>query len=254
MGEPSALVLAAGKGTRMRSPLPKPLVPVAGRAIVLRLLDALAEAGVTDRVLVVGHGAEQVMAAVGDRARFALQTEQRGMAHAVACAREAMGDCEEIYVFVGDTALLRAASIRTLRDGHRASGAAVSFLTSDFPVRLPYARVIRGQRGEVSAVIEERDAPSGALALREYMSSHYLFRADGLWPYLERVKPHPVTGELYLTDVLGMVLAEGRLVNAVSIPDWRELVGPNTPEEVSWAEGVLAGEDPPFPELAVEPA
>ena len=250
MREPSALVLAAGKGTRMHSPLPKPLVPVGGRAIVLRLLDALAEAGVSDRVLVVGHGEASVRAAVGDRARFVTQHEQRGMAHAVACAREAMGDASEIYVFVGDTALLRPASIRALRDAHRARRAAVSFLTADFPVRLPYARVLRGPDGGVAAVIEERDAPSDALAVRQYMSSHYLTRADALWPYLDRVKPHPVTGELYLTDVLGMVLAEGRLVHAERIPDWRELVGPNTPEEVAWAEGVLAGEDRPFPELS----
>lgn len=248
MREPSALVLAAGKGTRMRSTLPKPLVPVAGVPLVTRLLDALAEAGVRDVVLVVGHGADQVMQAVGPRARYALQPEPRGMAHAVDCAHEAMGEADELYVFVGDTALLRPASIRALRDHHRNSGAAASFLTATFAPRLPYARVVRGPDGSVARCVEERDAGPDELPIREYLSSHYLFRAEALWPYLGDIRPHPVTGELYLTDILGLLLEDGQRVEAVSIPDWRELVGPNTPAEVAWAEAVLRGEDPPFPE------
>lgn len=248
MRPPTALVLAAGKGTRMRSTLPKPLVPVAGVPLVLRLLDALEATGVTDKVLVVGHGAAEVRAAVGDRARTAMQEDQRGMAHAVAVARDTVGPADEIYVFVGDTALLRPASIQALCDEHRRRGAAVSFLTATFPHRLPYARVIRAPDGSVDRCVEERDASPEERAVREYLSSHYLFRADALWPYLPGIQPHPRTQELYLTDILALLRADGRRIEAVSIPDWRELVGPNTPEEVQWAEGVLAGEDPPFPD------
>ncbi len=246
--EPTALLLAAGKGTRMRSPLPKPLVPVAGRALVLRAMDAFAETGVTRQVLVVGHGADAVMAAVGDRATYALQADQRGMAHAVECAREAVGDAPEIYVFVGDTALMRPESIRALRDRHRATGALCSFLTADFPRRLPYARVLRDLDGRLLGCVEERDASPAQAAVRELLGSHYLFRAEGLWPHLAAIGPHPRTGERYLTDIIGILLARGERVEAVRIPDWRELVGPNTPEELAWAEAVLAGEDPPLPE------
>lgn len=248
MPEPSALVLAAGKGTRMRSPLPKPLVPVAGRAIVSRLLDALRAAGVEDVVLVVGHGADEVMAAVGDRARYALQAEQRGMAHAVACAREAVGEARELYIFVGDSALMRPESVRALRDAHRRTGAACSFLTAIFPSPLPYARVLRGPDSQVIAAVEERDATPEQREVRELLGSHYLFSTDALWANLGAIQPHPRTGELYLTDIIGILLAQGAQVQAVRIPDWRELVGPNTPEEVRWAEAVLAGEDPPLPE------
>ena len=248
MSEPTALVLAAGKGTRMRSELPKPLVPVGGQPIVLRLLDSLQAAGVTDTVLVVGHGADQVRAAVGARARYAEQPEPQGMAHAVACARAALGDADEIYVFVGDSPLLKPASIQALRDHHRATGAAVTFLTAEFPAPLPYARVIWGAGGRVARCVEARDASPSELAERWLLSSHYLFRAKDLWDHLDGILPHPRTGERYLTDILDAMLFADLRIEAAVIADWRELVGPNTPDELAWAEAVLRGEDPPLPE------
>lgn len=250
MSDPTAIILAAGRGTRMRSTLPKPLVPVAGRAIVARLIDSLEAAGVGDVVLVVGFGADQVRAALGDRVRYAVQADQQGMAHAVECAREAAGDASELLVFVGDGPLVRPQSVSRLIEVHRATGAAASFLTARFPVHLPYARVAFDATGSVSAATEARDATSEALALPHYLSSHYLFRAAALWPRLARIAPHPRTGERYLTDIVGLLIADGLRVQAVEIDDWRELVGPNTPEEVAWAEGVLAGHEPPFPASA----
>ena len=106
----------------------------------------------------------------------------------------------------------------------------------------PYARVLRDPGGSVSAVIEERDCSKEQFAVREYLTSHFLFEAQALWSVLEQVHAHPVTGERYLTDVIGLLLGAGRKVQAVAIDDWRELVGLNTPEEVKWAEGVLGEE------------
>lgn len=250
MPEPAALILAAGKGTRMGSTLPKPLVPLAGRALLLRLIDAFQETGVTEISVVVGHGADQVRAAVGARARYALQPDPQGMAHAVACGRVAVGEASELYVFVGDTALMRPASIRALRDHHRATGAAATFLSAVFPQRLPYARVLREADGRLRGCVEERDASPEQAAVRELLGSHYLFRAEALWPRLARIGPHPRTGERYLTDIIDILIADGERVEALRIPDWRELVGPNTPAELAWAERVLAGEDLPLPEGA----
>lgn len=242
---PSALVLAAGRGTRMRSTRPKPLMPVAGRPIALWLLDSFAAAGVTDVVAVVGYGAEQVQAALAGRARFALQAQQLGMAHAVASAREALGDAAEIFVFVGDGPLVRPESIRALLAHHRATDAAVSFLCADFPIDLPYARIIQDADGRVIRAVEARDADPADLAARRLLGSHYLFQAAALWRWLGDIQPHPQTGERYLTDILGLMLAAGERVEALVIPDWRELVGPNTPEELVWAEGVLADREAP---------
>ena len=120
------------------------------------------------------------------------------------------------------------------------TGAACSFLTAAFGQHYPYARVIRGLDGSVDAVIEERDCTPDQLHINEYLTSHFLFDAEALWSVLEDVKPHPDTEERYLTDAIGLLLAQGERVEAVQIDDWRELVGLNTPEDVAWAEGILS--------------
>jgi bifunctional N-acetylglucosamine-1-phosphate-uridyltransferase/glucosamine-1-phosphate-acetyltransferase GlmU-like protein len=237
----TALVLAAGRGTRMRSPLPKPLVPLAGRPLVAHLLDAIQEAGISRTVLVVGHGAELVREALGPGHAWALQEPQFGMAHAVEVARDAVGDAPLVFVSVGDSPLLRAETIRRLLHHHLETRAACSFLTALFPEPPPYARVIRDGEGRLRACVEERDASPEEREVRELLSSHYLFEAESLWSGLPGIRPHPVTGERYLTDILALLLARGARVAPLCVDDWRELVGLNTPEELAWAEGLLAG-------------
>lgn len=234
----AAVLLAAGKGTRMRSELPKPLVPLAGRGLTLRLLDAVRGAGIGHPVVVVGHGSEQVRAALPPGTATAFQAVRDGTAAAVECAREAVGDAEHVFVLVGDSPLLRPESLQALFDHHRRTSAACSFLTATFPVSYPYARVMRAPHGEVVACIEERDCTPEQKLIRELLTSHYVFQADALWSALARVPPHPETGERYLTEVIELIGFEGA-IEALSIEDWRELVGLNTPEDVAWAEGVL---------------
>ena len=114
------------------------------------------------------------------------------------------------------------------------------FPTADFAQHFPYARIIRDAEDQVSAVIEERDCTPAQAEITEYLTSHFLFDAEALWSVLDRVEAHPVTAERYLTDTIGLLLAEGQRVEAVAIDDWRELVGLNTPEDVAWAEGIIA--------------
>jgi len=234
----AAVLLAAGKGTRMRSHLPKPLVPLAGRGLTLRLLDAVVAAGIEHPVVVVGHGAEQVRAALPAGTTTAFQAVRDGTASAVDAAREAVADAEHVFVLVGDSPLLQPERLRALYAHHRATSAACTFLTATFPVSYPYARVMRAPHGEVVACIEERDCTPEQAAIRELLTSHYVFEAEALWSALARVAPHPETGERYLTDVIELIGFEGA-VEALVIDDWRELVGLNTPEDVAWAEGVL---------------
>jgi len=244
MSQVCAVVLAAGKGTRMRSPEPKVLVPVAGRPLVGHLLGALEGAGVRDVVVVIGHRADEVRAALGPRYRYALQSEQRGMAHAVACAREAVGDAEQVVVTVGDAPLLRAATFARMLDHHGRTDAACTFLTSVYPEPLPpYARVIRDPSGRVVHCVEERSATPEQRQVRELLTSQYVFQAEALWAHLGGVAPHPDTGELYLTDIVPLLIAAGRRVEAVVVDDHTELTGPNTLEEVAWAEARLAERD-----------
>ena len=238
--ESAIIILAAGQGKRMRSDLPKPLVPVAGRPIIDHLIDAVRTAGVSTISVVVGHQAERMRAHLADDILTPLQAVRNGTAHAVDVAKDTVSEADEVFVFVGDSPLVSERSSQQLQSVHRATGAACSFLTADFAQHFPYARIIRDTEGQVSAVIEERDCTPAQAEITEYLTSHFLFDAKALWSVLDRVEAHPVTSERYLTDTIGLLLAEGQRVEAVAIDDWRELVGLNTPEDVAWAEGIIA--------------
>ncbi len=239
MNNSAVIILAAGQGKRMRSSLPKPLVPVLGRPIIDHLLDAVSAAGIDEVSVVVGHQAERMRAHLGSEVHTPLQAVRNGTAHAVDVARDTVQSADEVFVFVGDSPLITPTSIERLQDVHRERGAACSFLTATFGQHYPYARVVRGLDGSVDAVIEERDCKPDQLEITEYLTSHFLFDAEALWSVLDEIESHPDTGERYLTDAIGLLLAQGERVEAVDIEDWRELVGLNTPEDVAWAEGIL---------------
>ena len=237
----AAILLAAGKGTRMGADVPKPLVPVGGRPMIHRLLDAVRGAGVDTISAVVGYGADQLRAALPADVATPLQAVRSGTADAVAVAEESVAGASAVFVLVGDSPLLTAGSMRRLLAHHAATGAACSFLTADFARPFPYARVLRDADGGVSGCIEERDCTAEQRTITELLTSHYVFDAAALWSRLPDIPRHPTTGERYLTDIIGLLLADGRRVEALRIDDWRELVGLNTPADVAWAEGVLRG-------------
>ncbi len=237
--EPIALILAAGKGTRMRSVLPKPLVPFFGTPIVEHIIAAFHQAGVSDVTLVVGHEAELVKEKIGTKARYVLQQEQKGTAHAVLQARELLQwKGRDLFVFVGDSPLISPETIRTLGAVHKSSGAACTFLTAHFDIDLPYARVVKDPEGKLVACIEELDATEEQKKIRELLSSHFIFKADLLFDYLPQIQPHPRNGEYYLTDIIGLFLRNALKVETYVINDYRQLVGLNTPEDIAWAEQV----------------
>jgi bifunctional UDP-N-acetylglucosamine pyrophosphorylase / glucosamine-1-phosphate N-acetyltransferase len=233
----TALILAAGRGTRMKSPHPKVLVPLAGKTIAQHLLDNLQAAGVEDLVLVVGHRADEVQAALGVRYRYALQADQLGMAHAVEVARGSVpDDAEHVMVTVGDSPLLLPGTVQRLLDRHTSTGAACTFFTARYDPPPPYARVIRDAAGRVLYCVEERDCDAGQLRARELLTSHYVFRAQALWEHLGSIHPHPVTGERYLTDITRSFHEHGLSMQAVPVADAAELTGLNTLEDVAMAE------------------
>lgn len=238
----AAILLAAGKGTRMGASVPKPLVPVGGRPMIHRLIEAVQGAGIDTISAVVGHGAEQMRAALPEGVATPFQAVRSGTADAVAMAEKSVAGAAAVFVLVGDSPLLTAGALRRLLDHHEATGAACSFLTADFAQPFPYARVIRGPDGGVTGCIEERDCSPEQRKITELLTSHYVFDAAALWSRLPDIPRHPTTGERYLTDIIGLLLSDGRRIEALRIDDWRELVGLNTPADVAWAEGVLRGD------------
>ncbi|MCD9623492.1 bifunctional UDP-N-acetylglucosamine diphosphorylase/glucosamine-1-phosphate N-acetyltransferase GlmU [Rhabdothermincola salaria] len=246
----SAIVLAAGEGTRMRSSRPKPLHLLCGRAMVLYVLDSLVDCDVRRAVVVVGHGAERVTKKLVDAAphvplEFVEQHVQRGTGDAVSVALTAFPaeDLDEsdadLLVLPGDTPLLRASTITALVEAHRASDAACTMLTAHMADPTGYGRVVRGRDDRVERVVEQADATDEELAIDEVNTSIYCFRASLLAPALRRLSPENVQGEYYLTDVVGVLAAAGYQVAAVAADDAADTQGVNDRVQLSTAEAEL---------------
>ena len=235
-----AIILAAGKGTRMRSSLPKPIVPFRGKPIVSYLIDGFTKAGVEDKYLIVGHGAEEVRNEIGEDVHYVYQKEQKGTAHAVQQVYETMAWKDtNVFVFVGDSPLIQATTIKQLEKHHRDTDASCTFLTALFPIDLPYARVIKNDHGKVLACVEEKNASPDELKIRELLTSHFIFKGNDLFQYLNEIKADTDNQELYLTDIIQIFLNNRLNVETLQIDSYKELVGLNTPEDIQWAEGAV---------------
>jgi bifunctional N-acetylglucosamine-1-phosphate-uridyltransferase/glucosamine-1-phosphate-acetyltransferase GlmU-like protein len=205
--------------------------------MVSHIINAFRLSGIKDINLVVGHGADLVRKTIGEEVRYILQTSQQGTAHAVLQAQSALDwKGKNVFVFVGDSPLISVKSIQALEEAHLNSGADCTFLTADFALKLPYARIIKDAQGKLIRVVEEQDATEKEKEVTELLSSHFLFKADTLFQYLPQIKAHPKTGEFYLTDILDLFLKNNLKIETLSLDDFSELVGLNTPEDVAWAE------------------
>jgi bifunctional UDP-N-acetylglucosamine pyrophosphorylase / glucosamine-1-phosphate N-acetyltransferase len=212
-----AVVLAAGKGTRMKSELPKVLHPVAGWPMVRWVLEAVTPTGPHRTVVVVGHGAEDVRQVLPDGVEIAVQEPQLGTAHATSVALAALGTLPpdaSVLVVPGDTPMLTADVLDGLLEFHRESGATVTMLTAELDDPTGYGRVIRSADGSVAAVVEHKDATAGELAVREVNAGMYVFGAGLLAAGLERVSNDNAQGEYYLTDLVAHAVEAGERVSA----------------------------------------
>ena len=224
---PAAIVLAAGQGTRMRSRIPKVLHPLAGRPMLDHVLGALARAGIEHPVVVTGHGADDVEAALGDRAATVRQEPQRGTADAVRLGLERVAPgTETILVTMGDAPLQPAELFTALIRERDASGAALALVAARLPDPTGYGRIVRGADGGATAIVEEADADAETRAIDEINAGTYAFDAVWLRDAIGRVQP-AASGELYLTDLLALALEDGRTACVVSAGDPSDALGIN---------------------------
>lgn len=237
---PIAVVLAAGKGTRMRSDLPKVLHPLAGEPLAAHAIRAARAAGVDAVVVVVGHQAELVRADLGPRfsdLRFALQPEMLGTGDAVRCALPALEDhAGPVLILSGDVPLLRPATLQALVDGCADSGAGLALATFEPDDPTGYGRIVRDGAGRVRAIVEERDATAAERALRECNAGVYCATAALLRAELPRLGRANAQGEIYLTDLVARAADRG--VVALPVPAG-EVAGVNTPEQLAALEAAL---------------
>jgi len=232
-----AILLAAGKGSRMGGDLPKVLHELDGKPLVTYAIDNARAAGAETVVVVVGYRRDLVMGTLTDMGvLFAVQTEQRGTGHAVLAAREHLQDGEgDVLVLYGDMPLLSASTLRRLIQRRRQTGAAAAVLTLVIENPPDFGRILRDTDGRVLRVVEVKDADAEQLAIREVNVGAYCFDSRNLLPVLERLRTDNAQGEYYLTDVVGILVQDGHLVETVETVDIEETLGINDLPHLAFA-------------------
>jgi bifunctional UDP-N-acetylglucosamine pyrophosphorylase/glucosamine-1-phosphate N-acetyltransferase len=231
----AAVVMAGGLGTRMRSQLPKHLHPILGRRMVDWVIEAARPLEPAPLVVVASPESRDAFGEVP----VAVQATPLGTGDAVRTARDAVGDATDVLVLSGDTPLLTTALLEELLETHRREAAAATVLSFEPPEVRAYGRGVRASDGSVEGIVEAADATAAQLELRECNSSIYVFRAQLLWPALERLEPHNAQGELYLTDAVRDLVGAGERVVAHLARDPAETEGVNTRAELAAAAAAL---------------
>jgi UDP-N-acetylglucosamine diphosphorylase/glucosamine-1-phosphate N-acetyltransferase len=234
-----AVILAAGKGTRMKSNLAKVMHVLGGRPLLQHVLDTVAAAGIQRSVIVVGHQADRVIATFsGPDREFVRQEPQLGTGHAVQVAAPALyGDY--CLVLAGDVPLLRAATLRRLVDHALGSGAAAVVLTCVVADAGAYGRVVKDDLGRVQRIVEARDANAAEKAIGEFNTGVFCFRTALLKEALTQLTTDNDQGEYYLTDTVAHLVGAGHVVEAVVTDDQNEVMGINTSDELAVAADIL---------------
>ena len=230
--------MAGGLGTRMKSSVPKHLHELLGRRMVDWIIETGRAAGADPIVVVASPATREEFATSG--VAIAIQESPLGTGDAVRCAHTVLeGHDGDVLVLSGDTPLLTAGLLEELVETHHREGAAATILSAEPPDPRIYGRIVRGPDGAVLRIVEGTDANEDEQRIGEINSSIYVFRSDVLWPALERLEPHNVQGELYLTDAIEILVAGGAKVAAHVAADSRETDGVNTRVELARAAAVL---------------
>lgn len=235
----SAVILAAGQGTRMKSSLPKVLHPLLGKPMACYALEAVRQVTHSTPVMVIGHQAEQVRQGLGDQADYVLQEPQLGTGHAVMQAEPLLaGKSDLVLVTYADMPLLTAQTLTRLVEMAQAHASPLSMLTMTASEPRGFGRILRDPSGKVVGIVEEAQATAEQLEIRELNPGVYCFRGDWLWQSLRRIPLSP-KGEYYLTDLVGLAAGDGADIQSLSVADPDEMIGINTRLHLAQAGALL---------------
>lgn len=235
-----AIILAAGKGTRMKSSLPKVLHKVCGKPMVQIIIDNIKNADIGKSYIVIGHGAEQVRETLGENHEYAVQEPQLGTGHCVMQALPAIPeDTEGVLVVCGDTPLLRAETLAMLKDNFTATRAACTILTAIMPNPTGYGRIIRNEAGNIVAIVEEKDATPEQKQITEVNTGTYFFDYPLLKEALANITNDNAQGEYYLTDTLAYLNDHEHTIAGIVSNDADETMGVNDRVNLAKAEKLL---------------
>jgi len=236
-----ALILAAGKGKRMKSDLPKVLHRLNGRYIVDHVIESAREAGIDRQILVIGHKAELVREAMANRnVLLALQARQLGTGHAIMIAREHLfGFSGDLVVLCGDMPLVKSETIRRLVEERRRMNAAAVVLTVLLEDPRKYGRIVRDEKGLLKAIVEYGDADKEIRKIKEVNTGAYCFNWQKLENILDRISDDNDQKEYYLTDSISIFVRQGETVGALTASDPNEGFGINSAEELAFVESLI---------------
>ena len=239
MNKVQCVILAAGQGTRMKSERPKVLHTLAGRPMVAYTIDAANSIGDLRPIVVIGHGADQVQAALGDGVAYALQTPQLGTGHAMLQARDQIESASDaVLVLYGDTPFITTDTLRRLLAVHAAANAVLSLITFTPADPALYGRIVRDAQQRVVDIVEYKEATPEQRAILEVNSGIFCFKTSWLLTHLDQLQPRPSHGELYLTDLTGIAAREGAPI-ATCPCDETEVLGINDRAQLAAAERLM---------------
>lgn len=242
MSKRKAVILAAGKGTRMKSDLPKVVHKIEGKCLVDYVIEAARGADVSEICLVVGYKHEVVEREIESRdVTFTLQPEQLGTGHAVKCAREFLGDEGQTLILFGDTPLITSQTLRRLCTYHEKQGNTVTVLSAKVEDPTGYGRIIRDAQGRFVKSVEHKDASEEELASTEINSGMYIFDTAELKAALDRIRPNNAQGEYYLPDTLTIIKDKGLKVDAYALEDATDITGVNDQIQLAEAAKIIKG-------------
>ena len=241
MSKLKAVILAAGKGTRMESDLPKVLHCVKNKPMVKYSIDAARMAGAEEICVIVGYKGEMVADAIKDEnVVIAEQKEQLGTGHAVKCARDFIGTEGSTLILCGDTPLVRPETLSMLADCHEKNGNSVTVLSAIFEDPTGYGRIIRDSEGDFLQITEQKDCTEEQKLVKEINSGMYLYDSKALYDALVKITNENAQHEYYLTDTIELIKKAGMRVGAVSVEDKREILGVNTKAQLAEAEEIMS--------------
>ena len=232
------LILAAGKGTRMKSDLPKVIHKVNGIPMVKKILNELEKLGTEENILILGHKKEEILKELGE-IKYAVQEEQLGTGHAIMQAENLLKDYEgDVMILCGDTPLLRHETLKAMYEAHKKSGVATTILTSVYENPFGYGRIVKDGE-KVTAIVEEKEADEETKKIKEVNAGVYCCNAKELFAALKKVTNNNEKGEYYLTDIVGIQVGEGKTVASFVLEDNREILGVNSKVELAEASRIL---------------
>lgn len=235
-----AVILAAGKGTRMKSDLPKVAHTIEGKCLVDYAIEAAMGAGATDICLVLGYKHEVVRSLIAHKdVKYVLQEEQLGTGHAVKCAKDFLGEEGQTLILFGDTPLITAETLKRLKEYHRQKGNAVTVLSAMIDDPTGYGRIIRDESGNFVKSVEHKDANETELMSHEINSGMYIFETRELKEALDKIQPNNAQGEYYLPDTLTIIKEKGLAVDAFALESPEDITGVNDQEQLKAAAEVI---------------